>query len=361
MTSSPESTGSPNAAEGPAGRPAERPADPPADSPAGAPGLAEIEAAAGRLAGRAVVTPLLEFPALNERVGGRVLVKPETLQRTGSFKFRGAYNRISQIPEAERGRGILAYSSGNHAQGVAAAAALLGITATIVMPADAPAMKVGNTRALGAEIVTYDRYREAREAVAERLLAESGAILVRPYDDPDVIAGQGTCGLEIARQAEAAGARLDAALVPCGGGGLIAGTATALAALSPGTAVFAVEPEGFDDTARSLACGRRVGNDPEARSFCDALQAPLPGELTFAINRRLLAGGLVVGERQVAEAMTYAFRVLKLVVEPGGAVALAALLAGKYDAAGKTVAVTLSGGNVDPETYARAITGTGRS
>ncbi|MDX1574634.1 MAG: threonine/serine dehydratase [Kiloniellales bacterium] len=326
----------------------------------GAPGLAEIEAAARRLAGRAVATPLLESPALNERLGGRILIKAETLQRTGSFKFRGAFNKISQIPEAARHGGVVAYSSGNHAQGVAAAARLLGIAATIVMPSDAPAIKIENTRALGAEVVFYDRHREAREKVAERLLAERRATLVRPYDDPDIIAGQGTCGLEIARQAEAAGARLDAALVCCGGGGLIAGTATALARLRPGIEVYAVEPEGFDDTTHSLASGRRVRNDPAARSFCDALLAPTPGELTFAINRRLLAGGLVVSDREVAQAMAYAFRVLKLVVEPGGAAALSALLTGKFDARDKTLAITLSGGNVDPATFAEAIASGGQ-
>ncbi len=326
-----------------------------AEIPSEAPGLAEIEAAAARLAGHAVLTPLLEVPALNERVGGRVLVKAEVLQRTGSFKFRGAFNKISQIPEAERAGGVIAYSSGNHAQGVAAAARLLGIAATIVMPADAPVIKIENTKALGAEVIFYDRHREAREEVAERLRAERKATLVRPYDDPDIIAGQGTCGLEIARQAEAAGAHLDAALVCCGGGGLISGTATALSSLSPGIAVYAVEPEGFDDTARSLAAGQRVTNDPAARSFCDALLAPTPGELTFSINRRLLAGGLGVGDQDVARAMNFAFRALKLVAEPGGAVALAALLAGKFDARDKTVAITLSGGNVDPATFARAV------
>ena len=339
MTSSHISTGKPDAA----------------GLPSGAPGLAEIEAAAARLAGHAFLTPLLESAALNERIGGRVLIKAETLQRTGSFKFRGAFNKISQIPEAARGGGVIAYSSGNHAQGVAAAARLLGIAATIVMPADAPVIKIENTKALGAEVIFYDRHREAREEVAERLRAERKATLVRPYDDPDIIAGQGTCGLEIARQAEAAGAHLDAALVCCGGGGLISGTATALSSLSPGIAVYAVEPEGFDDTARSLAGGQRVTNDPAARSFCDALLAPTPGELTFSINRRLLAGRLGVGDQDVARAMNFAFRALKLVAEPGGAVALAALLAGKFDARDKTVAITLSGGNVDPATFARAI------
>jgi threonine dehydratase len=325
------------------------------EPPPGALRLTEIEAAAKRLSGQAVRTPLLEFPALNEQIGGRVLVKAETLQRTGSFKFRGAYNKISQIPETARPRGVVAYSSGNHAQGVAAAASLLGVPATIVMPTDAPAIKIENTRAFGADVVLYDRDSESREAVAEALLAERGATLVPPFDDPDIIAGQGTCGLEIAHQAKALNARLDAALVCCGGGGLIAGTATALAALSPQTKVYSVEPEAFDDTARSLAAGRRVGNEAAAESFCDALLAPLPGELTFAINRRLLAGGLAVSDREVADAMIFAFRVLKLVVEPGGAVALAALLAGRYQARGMTVAITLSGGNVDSDTFAQVL------
>jgi threonine dehydratase len=325
------------------------------EPPPGAPSLTEIEAAAKRLSGLAVRTPLLEVPALNERIGGRVLVKAETLQRTGSFKFRGAYNKISQIPEAARPRGVVAYSSGNHAQGVAAAAALLGVPATIVMPADAPAIKIENTRAFGAEVVIYDRDTESREAVAEALSAEREATLVRPFDDPDIIAGQGTCGLEIAQQAQALGARLDAALVCCGGGGLTAGTATALVALSPETKVYSVEPEAFDDTARSLAAGRRVGNELGAGSFCDALLAPMPGELTFAINNRLLAGGLAVSDQEVADAMIFAFRVLKLVVEPGGAVALAALLAGRYEARGLTVAITLSGGNVDSDTFAQVL------
>jgi threonine dehydratase len=325
------------------------------EPPAGAPGLTEIETAAERLSDQAVRTPLLEFPALNERAGGRVLVKAETLQRTGSFKFRGAYNKISQIPETARPRGVVAYSSGNHAQGTAAAASLLGVPATIVMPADAPAIKIENTRGYGAEVVFYDRDGESREAVAEGLAAERDATLVRPFDDPDIIAGQGTCGLEIAQQAKDLGARLDATLVCCGGGGLIAGTATALAALSPETKVYSVEPEGFDDTARSLTAGHRVANAAAAGSFCDALLAPMPGELTFAINQRLLAGGLAVSDQEVAAAMVFAFRALKLVVEPGGAVALAALLAGRYEAHGLTVAITLSGGNVDSDTFAQVL------
>ena len=315
------------------------------------PNFADVAAAAERLAGHAVATPLLSSPALDRRVGGRVLLKAETLQRTGSFKFRGAFNRISQIPEAERGAGVVTYSSGNHAQGVAAAAALLGVPATIVMPEDAPAIKLANTRGYGAEVVLYDRFTENREALAVALAAERGATLVRPYDDPGVIAGQGTCGLEIARQAAARGLEIDALLVCCGGGGLTAGCALALAELSPKTRIYTVEPAGFDDTRRSLAAGARVGNDPAARSFCDALLAPTPGELTFPINRRLVAGGFAVSDDEVRAAMGYGFRTLKLVLEPGGAVALAALLAGRLETHGKTVALTLSGGNVDPETY----------
>jgi threonine dehydratase len=320
------------------------------------PRLGDIEAAAERLAGWAVTTPLLHSPALDERVGARVLIKPETLQRTGSFKFRGAYNKISQLTQADRAAGVVAYSSGNHAQGVAAAAALLGVEATIVMPADAPSIKIDNTRAYGAQVRLYDRAVESREAVASAIAQDRGATLVRPYDDPDIIAGQGTVGLEIARQAAARGVEMDAALVPCGGGGLIAGVATALAALSPRTAVHGVEPEGFDDTARSLAAGKRLSADPAARSFCDALLVPTPGELTFQVNRRLLKAGLAVSDAQVAQAIAYAFRTLKLVVEPGGAVALAALLSGPFPAKGATIAIVLSGGNVDPQTFAAAIT-----
>lgn len=323
--------------------------------PGNLPGFADIEAAAARLSGQAIVTPLLEHPELNERVGGRLLIKPEVLQRTGSFKFRGAYNRIASIPAEQRGRGVLAYSSGNHAQGVAAAASLLGLPATIVMPADAPAIKIANTRAYGARIVFYDRYAEDREAISAALLAETGATLVRPFDDPLIVAGQGTCGLELMRQARALEAAPDAVLVCCGGGGLTAGTALAVKTLSPRTEVYAVEPEAFDDTLRSLAGGTREGNRAEARSICDALLSPMPGELTFAINRRLLSGGLTVSDAEVERAMAFAFHRLKLVVEPGGAVALAAVLSGKIETAGRTTAIVLSGGNVDPTTLQGAL------
>lgn len=319
------------------------------------PSFADVLSAAERLAGKAVVTPLLESPALNAQVGGRVLIKPEVLQRTGSFKFRGAYNRISMIPEAARRSGVVAYSSGNHAQGVAAAAALLGVPATIVMPADAPQIKIANTRGYGATVELYERASESREARAEQIAAETGATIVRPYDDPGIMAGQGTCGLEIARQAAQLNAPLDMLLVCCGGGGLTSGCAIAMAELSPRTKVYAVEPEGFDDTRRSLEGGTRVANEPGQQSFCDALLSPTPGELTFSVNRELLAGGIAVSDAEVAAAMAFAFTTLKLVVEPGGAVCLAALLAGKVNARGKTLALTLSGGNVDPGTHAEAV------
>jgi threonine dehydratase len=319
------------------------------------PGIAEIEAAARRIADEAVVTPLIESPVINERVGGRLLIKAEVLQKTGSFKFRGAYNHLRRLDEAARRAGVVAYSSGNHAQGVAAAAHLLGVPALIVMPRDAPAVKTASTRAWGAEIVLHDRYREKREVVAGAIASERGAAVVPPYDHPDIIAGQGTVGLELAAQAAAMDARPDAVLVPVGGGGLISGCALALAERCPDANVYAVEPAGFDDTRRSLAAGARQRNRGQARSFCDALLAPTPGDLTFTINRRHLAGGLVVNDDEVARAMAAAFTHLKLVLEPGGAVALAAALEGRIDCRGKTVVVVCSGGNVDPETFAGAL------
>ena len=319
------------------------------------PQAADVQAAAQRLRGHAVATPLLESPALNARLGARLLVKAECLQRTGSFKFRGAFNALSQLDREARERGVVAYSSGNHAQGVAAAAQLLAMPALIVMPRDAPAIKVANTRFYGAEIVFYDRYTEARAAIAERIAAERRATLLPPYDDARVIAGQGTIGLELADQAAALGVHLDAVAVPCSGGGLVSGIALALSAASPGTQIFSAEPAGLDDMRRSLAAGERVANDPAARSVCDALLAPMPGEITFALGGRLLAGGFAVSDAEVLHAIAVAFAELKLVVEPGGAAALAAVLAGKLDAHGKTVAVIASGGNVDRDVFARAI------
>lgn len=314
--------------------------------------IEDIREAAGRIAKEAVLTPLLSSPALDAEVGATVLLKAETLQRSGSFKFRGAYNRLSMLTPEERRAGVVAWSSGNHAQGVAAAARIVGAQATIVMPSDAPAIKVENTRNYGAEVVFYDRYTQSREQISFALAQDRGAVVVPSFDDPFIIAGQGTVGLEIAEQAAAAGHSLDAFLCCCGGGGLIAGSATALNALSPQTRMYSVEPQAFNDTARSLAAGTRLSNPPDARSICDALLTPQPGELTFPINMSLLAGGLSVTDDDVRHAMSYAFRVLKLVVEPGGVVALAALLAGKTDLRGQTVAVVLSGGNVDPALFA---------
>lgn len=300
-------------------------------------------------------TPLLESTLLNERIGGRLLIKAEPLQRTGSFKFRGAYNCISRIPEEAREGGVVAYSSGNHAQGVAAASQILGLRAVIVMPQDAPAIKIANTRAYGADIVFYDRYSENREEIGERLMAESGATLVRPYDDAMIIAGQGTIGLEAAQQARGLKASLDAFLAPCGGGGLISGCALALKDESPETDVYAVEPVGYDDTARSLVAGKPLANDMTGKSICDALLAPVPGDLTYRLNAKLLKSGLAVSDEQVREAMRTAFEYFKLVVEPGGAVALAAILAGLYYIKNKTACAVLSGGNVDPAVFRDAL------
>jgi len=316
----------------------------------------DVLAARDRLSGQAVMTPLLRVAELDRRTGGTILVKPENLQVAGAFKFRGAYNRLVQLDADARSRGVVAWSSGNHAQGVAAAGMRLGIRTTIVMPADAPAIKVENTRRMGAEVVFYDRYKDNRELIGRQLSEQSGATIVPPYEDPHIIAGQGTVGLEMAAQAkDLHGAKLDAVLVPCGGGGLIGGCALALAGTSPGTKVYCVEPEGYDDTTRSLASGTRQQSIKGAPSLCDALMAPTPGELTFQINRRLLAGGFAVSDEMVLAAMLFAWRELKLVIEPGGAVALAAVLHGAIDCTGKTIGIVLSGGNVDAELYRRAL------
>ncbi|MEL7537384.1 MAG: threonine/serine dehydratase [Pseudomonadota bacterium] len=304
--------------------------------------------AGNRVAGFAIETPLLEYPVLNERCGGRVLLKAENLQRTGSFKFRGAWNCLSAQAEQARENGVVAWSSGNHAQGVALAARMLGAKAAIVMPADAPATKIGRTRALGAELVLYDRYRDDREALGRRLAAERNAVLVPSYDDPLVIAGQGTMGLEIVKQCQARRVIPDTALICCGGGGLTSGASLAMHEHFSRLHVHTVEPSGFDDTARSLASGQRVGNEAGSRSICDALLSPTPGSLTWPILKHHVVSGLVVTDDDALSAMRFAFTELKLVLEPGGAVALAAVLSGRYDVSGKTVVVVLSGGNVDP-------------
>ncbi len=316
----------------------------------------DIRAARDRLAGWARVTPMLESPILNRLAGRRVLVKAECLQRTGSFKFRGGCSAVSVLPEAARKRGVIAYSSGNHAQGVAHAAELTGVLAVLVMPEDAPALKIANTRAHGAEAVLHDRVDgESREEIGRRIAADRGLTLIRPYDEPMVMAGQGTCGLEIAAQAREAGVERADVLVCCGGGGLSSGIALALEANASGLRVRPCEPAGFDDTARSLAAGERMANPTESGSICDAIMTPSPGELTFPILQRLAGPGLAVSDEEALRAISQAFLRLKIVAEPGGAVALAAALYRREQIEGDAVICTVSGGNVDPAMFARAL------
>ena len=321
------------------------------------PVFSDISLAARRISGEAVVTPLVENAKLNAIVGGRIFIKAECLQRTGSFKFRGAWNCISKLDAAANLGGVVAYSSGNHAQGVAAAAQLRGVPALIVMPADTPDIKKINTKSYGAEVVTYDRATESREKIANQYTAKRGAVLVPPFEHPDIIAGQGTCGLEIINDLQARGTALDDMLVNCSGGGLTAGIALAFSEMSPQTKVHSVEPEGFDDYARSLRSGVREKNASAAGSICDALLTPQPGEMTFAMNKGRLAEGYVVSEAEVRSAVRFAFETLKLVVEPGGAVGLAAVLSGKINAKDKNVGIVLSGGNVDAKLFADILAG----
>jgi threonine dehydratase len=316
---------------------------------------ADVLAAAEPLRGRITRTPTLRAAPLDELTGRSLFIKAEVLQIAGSFKIRGALNRLLKLTDDERRAGVVAWSSGNHAQGVAAAARAVGTTATIVMPADAPRLKIENTRKLGAHVVFHDRQREDREQIGRALAARTGAVVVPSYDDPDIIAGQGTTALELVEQVGAMGEALDALLVNCGGGGLTAGCALALESSSPQTALFTVEPQGYDDHARSFASGRRERIDVSYQSICDALQVATPGELTFSINRSRVAAGLVVSDAEVATAMRAAFEHLKLVVEPGGAVALAALLAGKVPDRYRRIGLILTGGNVDPVLYARIL------
>ena len=319
------------------------------------PSFDDVRAAAARLAGRIVHTPLLRHPLLDQLTGATVVVKPEPLQRTGSFKLRGATNAtLMMTPEARRG-GIVTHSSGNHAQGCAAAAHMLGMKATIAMPSDAPAIKVEATRRWGAEIIPYDRHGVDRDALARTLAAERGATIIEPFDDPHVIAGQGTAALELIEDAAALGLAPDVFAVCTGGGGLTAGCVLAFEALLPQAEMYAVEPEGWDDTKRSLEAGRRIANDVPGSGLCDALLSKQPGAMTFAINHRHLAGGVVVTEAEVFRAMRFAFEHLKIVAEPGGAVALAAVLAGKVAAKGGVIGVMVSGGNADPAVFARAL------
>ncbi|MBF9038865.1 pyridoxal-phosphate dependent enzyme [Rhodobacterales bacterium LSUCC0246] len=320
--------------------------------------IAQICAAAARAKGHVRQTPLLSAPALDDIAGRRVFAKAEVLQLTGSFKFRGAWSALSNLPPAERAKGVLAFSSGNHAQGVAYAAALHRVQATIIMPADAPQAKINNTRFYGAEVILYDRKGgEDRNAIGARLQEERGLPLIKPFDNVDVIAGQGTCGLEIAQQAREAGIERAEVLACCGGGGLSAGIALALEADAPQMRLRTVEPEGFDDTARSLAVGEIFRNTGPEAGLCDAIVTPAPGQLTFPILNRLAGAGIVVSDDEVRAAMRAAYAHLKLVVEPGGAVALAAALYHGAELEGDTAIVTLSGGNVDPDLFANILRG----
>ncbi len=314
-----------------------------------------IRAAAQRLEGHVRRTPLLSSPFLDELAGRRVWVKPECLQHTGSFKFRGAWSALSALDDATRAKGVIAFSSGNHAQGVALAARMHGVPSVIVMPSDSPALKIANTRAFGAEVVLYDRATESREDIGARLSAERGLTLIKPFDEPEVIAGQGTCGLEIAQQAAEQGIETADVIVCCGGGGLTSGIALALEAEAPGLRVRPAEPQGFDDVARSLRSGAIERNNQTSGNICDAIITPQPGDITWPLIKRLCGSGLVVSEDEALQAMAQAFNRLKVVAEPGGAVALAAALYRTDQIEGDDVIVTISGGNVDPAMFARAL------
>ncbi|MFN4024663.1 MAG: threonine/serine dehydratase [Hyphomonas sp.] len=324
--------------------------------PPNLPAFEDVLAAERRQRGVVCETPVLSHPALDEAAGAELLIKAECLQVTGSFKIRGAMNRLAQIPPEDKKAGVVAFSSGNHAQGVARAARLLGMPALIVMPADAPQVKVDGVRADGGEVYLYDRNTESREEISGRLAAERGAALVPSYDDFDIIAGQGTAGLEFAREAEAMGAPLGHLISPAGGGGLITGIALAFGHLSPATKIWAAEPEDHDDWARSLEAGEILANAPGTRSICDAILTPAPGRLTFALGRARLSGGFRVADSEVRHAMRMAFRYLKIVAEPGGAVALAAALKGLPPALkGQRIGIIVSGGNVDAAQYAEIL------
>ena len=314
------------------------------------PTLADIKEAAA-LCDQIIQTPLLENPEINSLLSGRLLIKAETAQRTGAFKFRGAYNRIRQMDEAQKKRGVIAYSSGNHAQAVALAAQICGTSALIVMPDDAPLSKIARTRELGGEIITYNRATQVREEVAERIQAEGNYVMVPPNEDRRVMAGAGTVALEMFAQADT----FDAVLVPCGGGGLTAATAIVMQALSPRTEVYAVEPELFDDTRRSLDAGERLSNPKGQSTICDAIMTDTPGALTFPINQQLLAGVLTVSDDEVRCAMAFAFEHYKIVVEPGAAVGLAAVLSQKIDIRNKAIGVITTGGNVDAADFCSAL------
>ncbi len=317
--------------------------------------LAQVKAAAEGLKGVVNRTPLLENKDVNKRLGGRLLIKAECAQRTGAFKIRGAYWRILNMSEAERACGAITYSSGNHALGVARAAQLLGSTALIVMPSDVPKAKMDATRALGAEIVTFDRDTESSDDVVERIRQETGRLIVPPSAHHLVLAGAGTAALELFEQSQEMKAELDAVLIPCGGGGLTAATAVVMSEASPKTQVYAVEPELFDDTRRSLIEGKPVPNPKGLRTICDAIMTPIPNELTFSINKELLAGGLIASDEHVRAAMRFAFEHYKIVTEPGAVVGLAAVLSGQIDITGKTIATVITGGNIDAPRFCALI------
>ena len=317
--------------------------------------FADIQDAAERLSAHVVRTPLVRHDALDEIAGGRLFIKAEPLQVTGSFKFRGAYNRLSRLTEAERRGGVVAFSSGNHAQGVAAAAKHVGCPALILMPHDAPRTKVAATKALGAEVEHFDRFKDDREALGQARAVARGAVLVPPFDDAFIIAGQGTMGIEIAQQMRALGVSPDVVCACASGGGLIAGLSLALEHEAPAARIFVAEPAGYDDHAISLARGERTPHPPAGPSLCDALLAPIPGRLTFPINLRRLSGAVSASELEVLDAMALAYTHLKLVVEPGGAVSLAAALQGRLRLNGGAAVIVASGGNVDPDIFARAL------
>ncbi|HOY78129.1 MAG TPA: threonine/serine dehydratase [Hyphomonadaceae bacterium] len=320
------------------------------------PTFADVEDAAQRIRGITFHTPLLRFDVLDEAVGAPVWIKPETLQRTGSFKMRGAWNRISRIPDADKPKGVVAFSSGNHAQGVAESARLLGLKSTIVMPSDAPRAKIESTKKRGAKVRLYDRVNENREAIAAELVASTGATTVRPFDDAWIMAGQGTAGLEAAQDAAAQGVTFGSLICNASGGGLLAGVAVAFEALSPKTEVYVAEPAGHDDLIRSLGEKKIVSNAPGIRSIADALMSPEPGVLPFEIHKRRVTGGFTATNDDLLDAMSYAFHNLKLVVEPGGANALAILLNNRQHFASRgPVLIILSGGNVDADMFAQAI------
>ena len=317
--------------------------------------LTMINAAAMRLKGHARVTPLLSSPFLDDIGQRRILIKPECLQHTGSFKFRGGWSALSALDEPTRKKGVIAYSSGNHAQGIAHAATLHGVPSVIVMPSDAPQLKIENTRALGAEVILYDRANEDRDAIGQAIAEERDLTLIRPYDEPQVIAGQGTVGLEIADQAADLGITTGEVLVNCGGGGLTSGIALALEAVAPEMQVRPCEPTGFDDVTRSLISGNIECNSQTSGSICDAILTPSPGQITFPIMKRLCGSGLVVSEDQALHAMALAYTRLKIVLEPGGAISLAAALFHGDDLSDDVAIVVATGGNVDPAIFTEAL------